>query len=34
MIRALRPTLATTGGKLIVLSSPYRHTGALWVNLT
>ncbi|MET0153577.1 MAG: hypothetical protein ABW298_13330 [Candidatus Binatia bacterium] len=23
MLRALRPTLATTGGKLIVLSSPY-----------
>jgi hypothetical protein len=30
MLRALRPTLATTGGKLIVLSSPYGQTGALW----
>ncbi len=30
MLRALRPTLATTGGKLIVLSSPYAQTGALW----
>jgi hypothetical protein len=30
MLRALRPTLATTGGKLIVLSSPYGSTGALW----
>jgi hypothetical protein len=29
MIRALRPTLATTGGKLIVLSSPYAQAGAL-----
>jgi phage terminase large subunit-like protein len=28
MIRALRPTLATTSGKLIVLSSPYSSTGA------
>lgn len=30
MLRAVRPTLATTGGKLIVLSSPYSQTGALW----
>lgn len=30
MLRAIRPTLASTGGKLIVLSSPYAQTGALW----
>ena len=30
MLRAVRPTLATTGGKLIVLSSPYGQNGALW----
>jgi hypothetical protein len=30
MLRALRATLATTGGKLIVLSSPYGQAGALW----
>lgn len=30
MLRALRPCLATTGGKLIVLSSPYGQAGALW----
>ena len=30
MLRAVRPTLATTGGKLIVLSSPYGQHGALW----
>ena len=30
MLRALRPALATTGGKLIVQSSPYGQTGALW----
>ena len=30
MLRALRPTLATTGGKLIILSSPYGQSGALW----
>lgn len=30
MLRALRPALATTGGKLVVLSSPYAQTGALW----
>ena len=30
MLRALRPALATTGGKLIVTSSPYGQTGALW----
>lgn len=30
MLRAARPCLATTGGKLIVLSSPYGQSGALW----
>lgn len=30
MLRAVRPTLATTGGKLIILSSPYAQTGALY----
>jgi hypothetical protein len=30
MLRAVRPMLATTGGKLITLSSPYGQTGALW----
>jgi len=30
MLRAVRPTLATTGGRLLVLSSPYGQTGALW----
>lgn len=30
MLRAVRPTLATTGGKLVVISSPYGQTGALW----
>jgi Terminase large subunit, T4likevirus-type, N-terminal len=30
MLRALRPCLATTGGKLIVLSSPYAQSGQLW----
>lgn len=30
MLRAVRPTLATTGGRLVVLSSPYGQTGALW----
>lgn len=30
MLRALRPALATTRGKLIVLSSPYGQSGALW----
>lgn len=30
MLRAIRPTLATTNGKLIILSSPYGQTGALW----
>src|SRR6185436_19716483 len=30
MLRALRPTLATTGGRLIILSSPYGQSGALW----
>lgn len=30
MLRAVRPTLATTGGRLVVLSSPYGQSGALW----
>ena len=30
MLRAVRPCLAPTGGKLIVLSSPYAQVGALW----
>jgi hypothetical protein len=30
VLRAARPCLATTGGKLIVLSSPYSQSGALW----
>jgi hypothetical protein len=30
MLRALRPTLATTGGRLVILSSPYSPSGALW----
>ena len=30
MLRALRPTLAMTGGRLIILSSPYAQAGALW----
>lgn len=30
MLRAVRPTLATTGGKLVVLSSPYWSAGALY----
>lgn len=30
MLRALRPALATTRGKLIVLSSPHGQSGALW----
>lgn len=30
MLRAVRPALATTGGKLIILSSPYGQTGALY----
>jgi hypothetical protein len=30
MLRAVRPCLATTGGKLFVLSSPYAQTGALY----
>jgi hypothetical protein len=30
MLRAVRPSLATTGGKLIVLSSPYAQSGALY----
>jgi hypothetical protein len=30
MLRAARPTLATTGGRLIMLSSPAGQLGALW----
>lgn len=30
MLRAIRPALATTGGKLIILSSPYGQSGGLW----
>ncbi len=30
MLRAARPALATTGGKLIIISSPYGQSGALW----
>lgn len=30
MLRALRTRLATTGGRLFVLSSPYAQSGALW----
>ena len=30
MLRAVRPCLATTGGKLVVLSSPYSQSGALY----
>lgn len=30
MLRAVRPTLATTGGRLLILSSPYGASGALW----
>jgi hypothetical protein len=30
MLRAVRPTLATTGGRLVILSSPYGQSGALW----
>ena len=30
MLRAVRPTLATTGGKLIILSSPNAQAGALY----
>ena len=30
MLRAVRPTLATTKGRLIILSSPYGQSGALW----
>jgi len=30
MLRALRGRLATTGGKLIILSSPYGQSGALY----
>ncbi|MDU8946643.1 hypothetical protein [Ovoidimarina sediminis] len=31
VIAALRPALATLGGKLIALSSPYAKRGALWI---
>jgi hypothetical protein len=30
MLRAARPALASTGGKLIIISSPYGQSGALW----
>ena len=30
MLRAVRTRLATTGGKLLILSSPYTQAGALW----
>jgi len=30
MLRAVRPCLATTHGKLLILSSPYGQSGALW----
>src|SRR5262249_30978730 len=30
MLRAVRPTVATTGGKVFILSSPYGQSGALW----
>jgi hypothetical protein len=30
MLRAVRPCLATTGGRLVILSSPYGASGALW----
>ena len=30
IVRALRPSLATTGGPLICISSPYAKTGMLW----
>lgn len=30
MLRAIRPTLATTGGRLVILSSPAGQSGALW----
>ena len=30
VVRALRPGLATTGGKLVGLSSPYARSGLLW----
>jgi hypothetical protein len=30
MLRAVRPALSTTGGKLVILSSPYGQSGALY----
>lgn len=30
MLRAVRPLLATTGGRLLILSSPHAQHGALW----
>jgi len=30
MVRAVRPCLLTTGGRLIILSSPHAQTGELW----
>lgn len=32
ILNAIRPSLATLGGKLIALSSPYARRGALWRN--
>jgi hypothetical protein len=33
ILNALRPSLATTSGPLIVISSPYAKRGALWERL-
>jgi hypothetical protein len=30
MIRAVRPCVAMTGGRIVILSSPYGQSGALW----
>jgi hypothetical protein len=30
ILHAVRPTLATSGGPLICISSPYARRGALW----
>ena len=30
MLRSARPTLATTGGKLAIISSPYAQSGEVW----
>src|SRR5690606_807251 len=32
ILSAIRPSLATLGGKLIALSSPYARRGVLWEN--